>query len=160
VKLLAAAFLLAASTAGAPAEPRTLDMHVFFTGRTHADNNLHIIFHRATKLIVDSVGHREGDQFILVDTVHEGDKPVRTRKWVTHEVGPGHFTGTLSDATGPVDIRVSGDSATIRYIMNGGLQITQVMKLQPDGRTLSNNVDARKFGMRFARVDGTIRKLD
>jgi hypothetical protein len=34
------------------------------------------------------------------------------------------------------------------------------MKLQPDGRTLSNNVDARKFGMRFARVDGTIRKLD
>jgi hypothetical protein len=160
VKLLAAAFLLAASTLGAPAQPRTLDMHAFFTGRTHADNNLHIIFHRATKLIVDSVGHREGDQFILVDTVHEGDKPVRTRKWVTHEVGPGHFTGTLSDATGPVDIRVSGDSATIRYIMNGGLQITQVMKLQPDGRTLSNNVDARKFGMRFARVDGTIRKLD
>jgi hypothetical protein len=160
VKLLAAAFLLAASTAGAPTEPRTLDMHAFFTGRTHADNNLHIIFHRATKLIVDSVGHREGDQFILIDTVHEGDKPVRTRKWVTHEVGPRHFTGTLSDATGPVDIRVSGDSATIRYIMNGGLQITQVMKLQPDGRTLSNNVDARKFGMRFARVDGTIRKLD
>jgi hypothetical protein len=135
-------------------------MHAFFTGRTHADNNLHIIFHRATKLIVDSVGHREGDQFILIDTVHEGDKPVRTRKWVTHEVGAGHFAGTLSDATGPVDIRVSGDSATVRYTMNGGLQITQVMKLQPDGRTLSNNVDARKFGMRFARVDGTIRKLD
>jgi hypothetical protein len=160
VKLFAAALLLAASTAGASPEPRTLDMHAFFTGRTHADNNLHIIFHRSTKLIVDSVGHREGDKFILVDTVHEGDKPVRTRKWVTHEVGPGHFTGTLSDATGPVDIRVSGDSATIRYTMNGGLQITQVMKLQPDGHTLSNNVDARKFGMRFARVDGTIRKLD
>ena len=34
------------------------------------------------------------------------------------------------------------------------------MKLQPDGRTLSNNVDVRKFGMRFARVDGAIRKLD
>ena len=160
MKLFAAALLLAASTAGASPEPPTLDMHAFFTGRTHADNNLHIIFHRSTKLIVDSVGHRDGNQFILIDTVHEGDKPVRTRKWVTHEVGPGHFTGTLSDATGPVDIRVSGDSATIRYTMNGGLQITQVMKLHPDGRTLSNNVDARKFGMRFARVDGTIRKLD
>ena len=160
MKLFAAALLLAASTAGASPEPRTLDMHAFFTGRTHADNNLHIIFHRSTKLIVDSVGHRDGNQFILIDTVHEGDKPVRTRKWVTHEVGPGHFTGTLSDATGPVDIRVSGDSATVRYTMNGGLQITQVMKLQPDGRTLSNNVDARKFGMRFARVEGTIRKLD
>jgi len=135
-------------------------MHAFFTGRTHADNNLHIIFHSQSKLIVDSVGHREGNQFILIDTVHEGNKPVRTRKWVTHQIGPNHCTGTRSDATGPVDIVVNGDTATIRYVMNGGLQVTQVMKLQPDGRTLSNNVDVRKFGMRFGRVDGTIRKMD
>ena len=91
---------------------------------------------------------------------HEGDKPVRMRKWVTHEIGPGHFTGTLSDATGPVDIVVRGDAATIRYIMKGNLQVTEVMKLQPDGRTLSNDVDVRRFGLRFARVDGTVRKMD
>jgi len=160
VKLLAAALLLAASAAPAAAAPPSLDMHAFFTGHTHADNNLHIVFHSTTKLIVDSVGHREGNEFVLIDTVHEGDKPVRTRKWVTHQVGPDHFAGTLTDATGPVDITVSGDTATIRYMMSGGLQVVQTMKLQPDGRTLSNYVDARKFGMRFARVDGTIRKLD
>jgi hypothetical protein len=161
MKLFAAALLLAAGAAPAIAgDPPRLDMHAFFTGRTHADNNLHIIFHSATKLIVDSVGKSEGNQFILIDTVHEGNKPVRTRKWVTHQIGPGHFTGSLSDATGPVDILVSGETATVRYTMNGNLQVTQVMKLQPDGRTLSNNVDVRKFGLRFARVDGTIRKPD
>lgn len=155
----AAAILIATSTSAASERPR-LDLNAFFAGRTHADNDLKIVFHRTTKLIVDSVGHREGRQFILVDTVHEGDKPVRTRKWVTHEVAPGHFTGTLSDATGPVDIVVSGDTATIRYVMQGGLNIVEQMQLQRDGRTLSNHVEARKFGLKFATVQGSIRKLD
>ncbi|MEA3058101.1 MAG: hypothetical protein QOF34_916, partial [Sphingomonadales bacterium] len=90
----------------------------------------------------------------------EGDKPVRTRKWVMRPAGPNHFSGTLTDATGPVDIVVSGDTATVRYTMTGGLSVVQQMRLQADGRTLSNHVDARKFGLKFARVDGTIRKLD
>ena len=55
---------------------------------------------------------------------------------------------------------MNGDSATIRYTMKGGLDVVQQMQLQADGRTLSNHVDARKFGLKFARVDGTIRKLD
>ncbi len=137
-----------------------LDLTAFFTGRTHADNLLSIAFHRTVPLIVDSVGHREGGEFVLVDTVHEGDKPVRIRKWVTHEVSPGHYSGTLTDATGPVDIVISGHVAIIRYVMKGGLAIEQIMELQAGGKTLANHVVARKFGIRFAKVEGTIRKLD
>jgi hypothetical protein len=137
-----------------------LDLTAFFTGRTHAENQLKIVFSSPVPLIVDSVGRIEGKEFVLIDTVHEGDKPVRTRKWVTHEVAPGHFAGTLSDATGPVDILVRGNTATIRYTMNGGLRIEQVMELQPDGRTLTNHVVARRFGLKFAHVDGTVRKVD
>jgi hypothetical protein len=86
---------------------------------------------------------------------------VRTRKWVMHPAGPNHFTGTLSDATGPVDLVVNGNSATVRYIMTDGrLSVVQQMRLQGDGRTLSNHVVAKKFGVTFAHVDGTIRKLD
>jgi hypothetical protein len=155
----AAAIFLTASAAAAPVRPK-LDLTEFFAGRTHADNDLKIVFHRASKLIVDSVGRREGKNFVLLDTVHEGDKPVRTRQWVTSEVAPGHFTGTLSDATGPVDIVVSGDTATIRYVMQGGLNIVEQMQLRADGRTLANHVEAHKFGLQFAHVDGTIRKLD
>ena len=87
---------------------------------------------------------------------------MRTRTWVMHPVGPGHFTGMLSDAIGPVDVVATGDSATIRYTMKDGhLKILQQIQLQPDGKTLSNHVDcASKFGLTFAHVDGTIRKLD
>ena len=147
--------------ASAAAAPHQLDVPAFFAGRTHTENVLKIALHRPVPLIVDSVGGR-GDRgdFVLVDTVHEGDKPVRTRKWIMHQVGPGHYAGTLTDAVGPVDMSVSGDSATVRYKMKGGLDVVQTMTLQADGRTLANHVVAKKFGLTFAHVDGTVRKLD
>ena len=158
---LAAAAVIALLGSAAAAEKPKLDMTAFFTGHSHSDNLLKIVFHGPAKLVIDSVGGR-GDRgdFVLIDTVHEGDKPVRTRKWIMRPDGSNHFTGSLTDATGPVDIVVSGDTATIRYEMKGGLDIVQQLRLQGDGRSLSNHVDAKKFGLKFARVDGTVRKLD
>ncbi len=153
--------LVALSATVASAQPLKLDMLDFFTGKTHAENVMTIILKRPTKLIVDSIGGK-GDRgdFVLIDTVREEGKPVRTRKWVMRPNGPNHFTGALSDAVSPVDVTVSGDQATIRYTMKGGLNVEQRLQLQGDGQTLSNKVTVRKLGMKFARVEGTIRKLD
>lgn len=145
--------------AAAPPQ-HALDIAAFFTGRTHADNDLKIVFRSTSKLIVDSVGKQQGSEFVQTDVVHEGNKPARTRVWRTHQIAPGHFGGTLSDATGPVDILVRGNSAVIRYTMVGGLDIQETITLQPDGKNLANHVIAKKFGLTFARVDGVIRKLD
>lgn len=156
---LAAVAMTLAGAAAAPAP--ALDMTAFFTGRTHAENVMKIVFKRPSRLVVDSIGGK-GDRgdFVLIDTVHEEGKPVRTRKWIMRSAGINRFTGTLSDATGPVDVAVSGRHAVIRYTMKGGLKVIQRMDLQADGRTLSNHVVVRKFGLKFASVDGTIRKLD
>jgi hypothetical protein len=157
--LVAAAAMALAGAATAPAP--ALDMTAFFSGRTHTENVLKIVFKRPARLVVDSVGGR-GDRgdFVLLDTVREEGKPVRERKWIMRPVGPNRFTGSLTDATGPVDVTVSGRQAVIRYTMKGGLKVVQQMELQADGRTLSNHVDVRKFGLKFASVDGTVRKLD
>jgi hypothetical protein len=156
--LLAISFLVATA---ASAEPRQLDMLAFFTGKTHADNVMKIALKHPSKLIVDSIGGK-GDRgdFVLIDTVQEEGKPVRTRKWVMRPAGPGRYTGVLSDAVGPVDVTTSGDTAVIHYTMKGGLKIEQRLQLREDGKTLSNNVVVRKFGLKFARVEGVIRKLD
>ena len=153
---LAAALLLAASSA-----PQQLDMTAFFSGKTHADNVIKIALHPPHKLIVDSIGGRNKEgEFVLIDTVQEEGKPERKRVWAMHPVGPGHFTGSLSDAVGPVDVVVAENKATIRYVMkDGNMKIEQQLALQPNG-TLSNTVVARKFGLKFATVAGTIRKLD
>ena len=148
-----------AATATAPAA--SLDMTAFFTGRTHAENVMKIVFKRSSRLVVDSVGRKgEHGEFILIDTVHENGKPVRQRKWVMRPAGPNRFTGTLSDAVGPVDVTVGGRAATIRYTMNGGLRVVQQLGLTGDGRTLTNRVAVRKFGLKFATIEGKIRKLD
>ena len=148
--------------AGAATAPSvTLDMTDFFAGHTHAENVLKIVFNRPGRLVVDSVGGK-GDRgdFVLVDTVREEGKPVRERKWIMRPVGSNRFTGSLTDATGPVDVTVNGRQAVIRYTMKGGLKVIQQMDLQADGRTLANHVVVRKFGLKFASVDGTVRKLD
>ena len=163
MKLLAAALLgVAAAASAAPEADPKLDMTQFFTGRTHADNIIKIALHSPHKLIVDSVGgHNKEGEFVLIDTVQEEGKPVRKRSWVMRPAGDDRFTGYLSDASGPVDVVVNGDTATIRYTMtDGGLKIVQQVQLQGDGKTLSNHVVAKKLGITFAHVDGTIHKLD
>jgi hypothetical protein len=158
---LAATALIGFAAAAAAAPPK-LDMTSFFAGKSHSENVIKIAFHAPHKLVVDSVGGRnkEGD-FVLVDTVREEGKPVRTRTWVMRRLNDGHFTGFLSDAKGPVDAIVSGDTATIRYTMkDGNLKIVEQIQAQGDGKTLANHAVAKKFGIAFAHVDGTIRKLD
>ena len=159
--IAAAAFLLAAFSGAAP-DGQKLDMTGFFTGKSHAENVIAIAFHSPHKLIVDSVGgHNKEGEFVLIDTVREEGKPVRTRTWVMHPVGPDHFSGFLSDASGPVDVVVHGDVATINYVMKEGrLKILQHIQLLGDGKSLANHVIAKKFGLTFAHVDGTIRKID
>ena len=158
---LATAALMALAAAAAPETPR-LDMTSFFAGKSHADNVIKIALQRPHKLIVDSVGgHNKEGEFVLIDTVQEEGKPVRKRTWVMRPAGDNRFTGFLSDAKGPVDVVVSGDTATIRYTMKeGGLKIVQQVQMQPDGKTLTNHVVAKKLGITFAHVDGTVRKLD
>ena len=160
MKTLTILLTLAVASAAPAAEPK-LDMLAFFSGHTHADNLIKIALHGPHKLVVDSIGGRNKEgQFVLIDTVQEEGKPTRKRTWVMHPDGPNHFTGSLSDANGPVDVAVSGNSASIRYVMKeGGLKVQQDLQLRSDG-TLSNHVIAKKFGLKFAQVDGTIRKAD
>ena len=161
MRLAAVAVALLAVSAAAEPDPPKLDMTGFFTGKTHADNVIKIALHAPHKLIVDSIGGRNKEgEFILIDTVQEEGKPVRKRTWAMHPVSPGHFTGSLSDAIGPVDVDVHGSSATITYVMRDGhLKIMQQLQMQPNG-TLANHVIAKKFGIKFGQVDGIVRKLD
>ena len=160
MKPFAAAAIAALTASAASAAPEKLDMVGFFTGKTHGENVMKIALKKPSRLVVDSVGGK-GDRgdFVLIDTVKEEGKPARQRKWIMRPAGPNRFTGTLSDAVGPVDVTISGDGALILYTMKGGLKVRQQMKLL-DSRTLSNSVVVKKFGLKFASVEGRIRKLD
>ncbi|HEU5482824.1 MAG TPA: DUF3833 family protein [Sphingomicrobium sp.] len=157
-------FLIALIAAAAPVSAQdkpALDLTEFFSGRTRGEGILKVTLRRPARHVVNSVGRRGSDgEFILVDTIKEEGKPVKTRRWVMRPSGRNGFTGTLSDAVGPVRVEINGAKATIRYKMKeGGVSIHQVLTMR-DRKTLSNVVTGRKLGMRVAHLEGTIRKLD
>lgn len=162
MKILAAillALLAVAAPASAADKPR-LDLADFFSGRTHGEGTLKKAFHRPARITIDTVGRRGKDgEFILVDTIKEEGEPTEVRRWVMRPSGPNGFTGTISDAVGPVRVEVDGTKATIRYKMKGGISIHQVLAMR-DSKTLASRVTGRKLGVQVARMESTIRKLD
>ena len=68
------------------------------------------------------------------------------------------YRGTLSDAKGPVEAEVNGQSARIRYLMKGGIKVQQVLTPLPGGKAVSNRATFRKFGMKVATLNERIEK--
>ena len=70
------------------------------------------------------------------------------------------MSGTITDNPGTVSGRLEGNRMLLRYTMKGGLKTEQILTLRPDGRSLSNRMTIRKFGVTVAHVNEVITKLD
>lgn len=165
MRLAAAAAALALSGCGTsillPAAPgASLDPIAFFTGRTQGSGTLDRLGESPVPVHVDSVGRLEHGTLIVDQTIREGAKPPRVRRWTMRPAGPNRYVGTLTDAEGPVQVRTVGPRAYVSYAMEGGFQVEQQLALQGDGRTLLNRLDVKKLGVRVAKLDETIRKRD
>ena len=68
------------------------------------------------------------------------------------------FGGTLSDAKGPVEAEVRGQTVRIRYVMKGNIKVEQELTAQPGGRAVINRGTFRKFGMKVAIMKERIDK--
>lgn len=157
---LAAAAALAAAAPAAGSGKAELDLVQFFIGRTQGENEVRIAFRKPVRQLVQSVGRRASNgDLLLVDTIREAGKPVKTRRWLMRPDGPNRYTGTMSEAVTPVKVVIEGARATLRYSVKGGIKVEQTLTMR-DRRTVVNHVAARKLGVRLGRLDGTIRKLD
>jgi hypothetical protein len=142
------------------ANAEAFDLIAFFTGRTRGTGELDTLLSSPVKLSVESIGKRQGDTLILDQTIREGAKPPRVRRWIMQRVAPNAYTGSLTDAEGPVQVTVKGPSVSIRYRMKGGLKVDQKLTSQGNGKTLLNRMKVEKLGLQVATVAETISKLD
>lgn len=146
-----------------PADPvRTFDPIAFFAGRTQGEGRLSVVLSQPKRVRVESFGtaSRDGHSLRLRQAIDEEGKDRRWREWRLQRLGAGRYTGTLTDAVGPVSIASRGPRAVIRYTMPGGLRVEQQLALQPGGRTLLNHMTIGRFGVRAARLEETITKVD
>ena len=133
----------------------------FFAGPTAGEGALKIVFKDAESIRVQGSGTVAPDGTLILDqTVWRGTRRPQKRQWRMRQIGPGRYSGTLSDATDRVRGEAKGNRLFLTYPMKGGVTAEQWIYLQPDGRTALNRMRITKLGMTVARLDETIRKLD
>lgn len=144
----------------AQAAPPAPTPEQFFTGRTEGSGTVNVIMSGRHSVRVRSIGRMERGALLLDQIVQEEGKPARRRSWRLVRSGPDRFTGTLSDARGPVAGEVAGNVLRLRYRTAEGPSVDQRITLQPGGRTAHNRMTFRRFGLTVATVEETIRRVD
>ena len=155
---------LAACSASDPTTPaagsRTLDPVAYFTGQLEGRATLNKLIGDSETILVHSTGRGDGKGGVLLDQrIEEQGKPARTRHWHLVHAGPGRLTGTLTDASGPVEASYGNGRLDIAYPMKGGLKASQVLILRADGKTLDNRLTVTKLGIQLAVLDEVITKV-
>ena len=161
--LIAPAMLLApaapAATAAAAANV-SVDPMRFFVGRTETVGQVKVMFHKAYATRSTGQGRIQPDgSLLLVQEVFDAGKPPHERRWHVRQTGPGRYTGTMTDAVGPVMIDRIGDRYRFRFQMDGRLSVEQMLVPLAGGRAASSSVKIRKFGMVVATTDGLVRQV-
>ena len=153
-----AGLLGAVASAGA-SQPQAFDPITFFTGATESSGSLKQAFSSAKATHVSGFGAMRGPgEFVLDQTVTVTGEKVQARHWQLHQLSPGHFAGTISDAKGPVTIDVAGNRLLIKYTMNNGLKVSSVLTIDAGGRSGHNVSTVREWGMSVATLSETISK--
>jgi len=88
-----------------PATAKADDPIEFFAGRTESIGTVKIAMKKAFRSRAIGKGEIKADGSLdLVQRVEdEGEQP-RERRWRMRRVAPGRYTGTMSDARGPVSV--------------------------------------------------------
>ena len=152
-----AATLLLLAAAPPPAAPEH-----FFAGRTEGSGTVQMIVGGSHKVRDVSRGRLDkSGALILEQIVYEEGKPTRRRSWRLARAGGNRIAGTISDAVGPVTGEMRGNVLHLKYrAKEANAQVEQWITLHPNGRTASNRMIFRKWGLKAATLESTIRKLD
>ena len=152
----AAALLLASPTAARPASSPMQ----FFEGRTEGTGTIRIMLGKPYRTRSVGHGHFEPDgTMVFVQRVVDDGKPARERRWKIRQIGPHHFSGTMSEAIGLVKIEEVAGRLRFRFRMKGNLSVEQWLVPLAGGTTARNTLTIRKFGVKVGSSEGMLRKL-
>jgi len=131
----------------------------FFEGRTEMVSQITVLMKRPYRSLTLGNGLIMADgSLTLNQDVHDDSKPTHHRIWKIRQVGPGMFAGSMSDAIDKVEIQEISGNFRFRFRMNGNLSVEQWLIPMPGGRVARSTSTIRKFGIRVATSNGTIRR--
>lgn len=154
-----AAILLAATAC--PASAELADPLRFFEGRTESVGTVKLVTKKPfqSRAIGKGQIRADGSLYLVQRVEDQGEQP-RERRWRMRAVGPGRYSGTMSEAKGPVTVEEIGDRYRFRFRMEGSVSVEQWLTPLPDGRSARSVVTIRKYGIKVGSSNALIRKLD
>lgn len=152
---------LVALAAAAPDAPQ-FRPDLFFAGRTQGAGTVRVATSsRARTLSVQGTGRIEPDGTLVLDQEITLDGEPTRRRFTLRRESDTVWSGTLTDAAGPVRATIAGDRLSLAYSMKrAGMRMTQTLTLQPGGRVAINRARVTLLGITVAQVNETITKLD
>lgn len=152
---------IAVSVAAGTASAEPVDPLEFFEGRTESIGTVRIAMKKPFRSRAIGNGEiRDDGTLILVQRVEDQGQQPRERRWRMRKVGPGRFTGTMSEAKGPVTVEEVDGRYRFRFRMEGNVAVEQWLTPMPDGRSARSVLTIRKYGIRVGSSDAIIRKVD
>ena len=158
---IAIALALGIASTSSPVAAKADDPLTFFAGRTESIGTVKIAMKKPFRSRAIGRGQiRHDGSLDLVQRVEDEGQLARERRWRMRKIGPGRYTGTMSEAKGPVTVEEVGDRYRFRFRMDGNIAVEQWLTPMPDGRSARSVVTIRKYGIRVGGSDAVIRKLD
>lgn len=149
----------AAASAEADRIGRLSDPMNFFDGHTEGISTVKVLMRKPFRSKTIGDGSINAGVLTLVQKVAEEGRAPYARRWKMRQASPGRFTGSMSEAVGPVVAEEVGGRYRFRFKMKGNLVIEQWLTPLPGGKEALSKVNIRKFGMKVGSSEGTIRKL-
>ena len=143
-----------------PAGAEKVEPLQFFEGRTESSGTIKLLMKKPFRS--HSVGRgtiAPDGTLVLVQQVEEEGKPRRERRWKIRRIAPNRFSGTMSEASGPVMVEEIDGRYRFRFKMKGNVSIEQWLSPLPGGTAARSSIIIRKLGMKVGSGTGTIRKL-
>jgi hypothetical protein len=155
--IIFAAALVAAGPAGGE---RIMDPLGFFEGKTESISTIKVMLKKPFRSKSVGMGEIRSDgSLYLVQRVEDDGKPPHDRKWHIRQTGPKSFSGTMSEAKGPVTVEEIDGRYRFRFKMKGSLSVEQWVTPINGGNSAKSRVIIRKLGVTVANSEGTIRRL-
>jgi hypothetical protein len=133
----------------------------FFEGKTESVGTVKLAMKKPYRSRAIGNGQiTEDGTLILVQRVEDQGQPPRDRRWKMHKVAPGKYSGTMTEARGPVTVEEVEGKFRFRFRMDGNVSIEQWLAPSKDGRSATSKITIRKYGVLVGRSDSIIRKMD
>ena len=161
VSLRLTAWIACCGVAVAPAAAQQLQEPIrFFEGSTVGESTVNILFHKAYGSKTIGQGRVNADGSLdLVQRVEEDGKAPFQRRWHMKPAGQGRWSGTMSDAVGPVSAEQVGNRYRFRFSMKDNVRVEQWLTPLAGGKAAKNEATIRKHGFIVGHSSGIIRKM-